>query len=82
LGLRETKIKSLKAIESTFSFVETIDLSHGAVESVDDIKDFGRVQQIGLYNNPVMEQFRDKDGNVPQMVDYKGVSLIFVEPDF
>ena len=82
LGLRETKIKSLRAIESTFSFVETIDLSHGAVESVDDIKDFGRVQQIGLCNNPVMEQFRDKDGNVPQMVDYKGVSLIFVEPDF
>ncbi len=82
LGLRQTKFKSLKAIESTFPFVEIIDLSHGAIESVEDVQDFGHVQQIGLVGTPVMEKFRDKDGKVPQSVDYKGVTLIFVEPDF
>lgn len=82
LGLRETKFKSLRAIESTFPFVEIIDLSHGAIESVEDVQDFGHVQQIGLVGTPVMEKFRDKDGKVPQSVDYKGVTLIFVEPDF
>jgi hypothetical protein len=80
LGLRETKFKSLRAIESTFPFVETIDLSHSAIESVDDVGDFGHVKEIDLFDTPAMEKFRDKEGNVPQYVEYKGIFLVFVEP--
>lgn len=82
LGLRETKLTSLTAIESTFGFVEKIDLTASSIEGIDDVKNFGVVKAIGLYMTPVMEKFRDSQGNVPQYVDYKGVRLIFVEPEF
>jgi hypothetical protein len=82
LGLRETKITSLAAIESTFGFVEKIDLTASAIETIDDVKNFGAVKAIGLYMTPVMKKFADGQGNVPQYVDYKGVRLLFVEPEF
>lgn len=82
LYLYGTPIDSLLDISSTFSFVERIDLTNSMINSLDDIDDFGVLKQVGLFMNPVMEKFRDSDGNIPQYVEYKGVTLYFIDPEW
>lgn len=80
IALRETRIKSLTAISSIFGFVEQLDFTMGAIESIDDVEDFGSVKSIGLCMTPVAGKFKDKDGHTPAEILFRGVRLLFFDP--
>lgn len=74
---RDSSLRSIRGFQESFITVTEFDATHNDIDSIDDVTDWGNLKYLHLFVNPIMERFRDADGEMPKNVNYKGVTLVF-----